>query len=82
MAAGRCAAPYLGGTADKIISSRKDLQDVLGDHQDSRVSATFLRDLGARLGVREGHNGFTYGVLYGQEQSSTARLLKELKPFL
>ena len=76
------AAPYLGGTADKIISSRKDLQDVLGDHQDSRVSATFLRDLGARLGVREGHNGFTYGVLYGQEQSSTARLLKDLKPFL
>ena len=55
---------------------------MLGDHQDSPVSAAFLRDLGARLGVREGHNGFTYGVLYGQEQSSTARLLKDLKPFL
>ena len=76
------AAPFLGDTADKIISSRKDLQDLLGDHQDSRVSATFLRDLGARLGVRGGHNGFTYGVLYSQEQSSTARLLKDLKPFL
>ncbi len=76
------AAPFLGDTADKIISSRKDLQDLLGDHQDSRVSATFLRDLGARLGVRGGHNGFTYGVLYAQEQSSTARLLKDLKPFL
>ncbi len=76
------AAPVLGDKADKIISSRKDLQDVLGEHQDSQVSAAFLRDLGARLGVREGHNGFTYGVLYGQEQSSTTRLLKELKPFL
>ena len=76
------AAPFLGDTADKIISSRKDLQDLLGDHQDSRVSATFLRDLGARLGVRGGHNGFTYGVLYSQERSSTARLLKDLKPFL
>ncbi len=48
----------------------------------ARSARTFLRDLGARLGVREGHNGFTYGVLYGQEQSSTTRLLKELKPFL
>ena len=76
------AAPFLGDTADKIISSRKDLQDLLGDHQDSRVSARFLRDLGARLGVRGGHNGFTYGVLYSQERSSTARLLKDLKPFL
>ena len=76
------AAPFLGDTADKIISSRKDLQDLLGDHQDSRVSAAFLRDLGARLGVRGGHNGFTYGVLYAQEQSSTTRLLKDLKPFL
>jgi CHAD domain-containing protein len=76
------AAPFLGDTADKIISRRKDLQDLLGDHQDSRVSATFLRDLGARLGVRGGHNGFTYGVLYSQERSSTARLLKDLKPFL
>jgi CHAD domain-containing protein len=76
------AAPVLGGSADKIIASRKDLQDVLGDYQDSTVSVGFLRELGARLGVREGHNGFTYGVLYGQEQSSTARLLKDLKPFL
>jgi CHAD domain-containing protein len=76
------AAPFLGDKADKIISSRKDLQDVLGDHQDSQVSAAFLRDLGARLGVREGHNGFTYGLLYGREQSSTPGLLKELKPFL
>jgi len=76
------AAPVLGDKADKVISSRKDLQDVLGEHQDSQVSAAFLRDLGARLGVREGHNGFTYGVLYGQEQSSTTRLLKELEPFL
>ena len=76
------ASPVLGEPAAKVIAQRKQLQDLLGDHQDSKVSANFLRDIGARLGVREGHNGFTYGVLYGQERLSTARLLNELKPFL
>jgi CHAD domain-containing protein len=76
------ASPVLGEPADMVIAQRKHLQDLLGDHHDSKVSADFLRDIGARLGVREGHNGFTYGVLYGQERLSTTRLLKELKPFL
>ena len=39
---------------------------MLGEHQDSTVSAAFLRDLGARMGIRAGHNGFTYGVLFAQ----------------
>lgn len=76
------AAPYLGKKADKIIADRKDLQDVLGEHQDSIVAAEFLRAEGMRLGIRSGHNGFTYGLLYGRELSRQAAIGDQLRPFL
>jgi CHAD domain-containing protein len=76
------AVPVWGSKADKIISRRKDLQDLLGNHQDSIVSAAFLRELGARRGARSGHNGFTYGVLYARELAAGDALLDDLKPFL
>jgi CHAD domain-containing protein len=76
------AEPVMGSKADKIISERKDLQDLLGNHQDSIVSAAFLRELGARIGVRSGQNGFTYGVLYAREVAAGDSLLADLKPFL
>ena len=41
------AAPVWGSKADKLINDRKDLQDVLGAHQDRIVQAAFLRELGA-----------------------------------
>src|SRR4029450_4702548 len=52
--AAEAALPVWGAKADKIISQRKDLQDLLGNHQDSIVSAAFLRELGGRLGIRSG----------------------------
>jgi CHAD domain-containing protein len=76
------AAPLWGSKAEKIIANRKDLQDVLGEHQDSIVSATFLREHGVRMGIRSGHNGFTYGLLYANEQTRRAAVGKQLKPFL
>ena len=76
------ALPVWGSKADKIISQRKDLQDLLGNFQDSIVSAAFLRDLGARRGVRSGQNGFSYGVLYARELAASESLLDDLKPFL
>ena len=76
------AQPVWGSKADKIISERKDLQDLLGNHQDGIVSAGFLRELGARLGVRSGQNGFSYGVLYAREVKAGESLLDDLKPFL
>jgi CHAD domain-containing protein len=76
------AQPIWGSKADKIISERKDLQDLLGNHQDGIVSAAFLRELGGRIGVRSGQNGFTYGVLYARELAEGDSLLVELKPFL
>jgi CHAD domain-containing protein len=76
------ASPVWGSKADKIISERKDLQDLLGNFQDSIVSAAFLRELGARLGIRSGQNGFSYGVLYARELAARDSLLDDLKPFL
>ena len=76
------AVPVWGSKADKIISRRKDLQDLLGNHQDSIVSAAFLRDLGARRGIRSGQNGFSYGFLYARELAARDSLLDDLKPFL
>jgi CHAD domain-containing protein len=76
------AAPVVGPKADQVIDRRKDLQDLLGDHHDSFVSAAFLRDLGGRLGARSGQNGFTYGLLYAREQAVDDRLLADLEPFL
>jgi len=76
------AAPLLGKKADKIIDARKDLQDVLGEHQDSIVAAEFLRSEGVKVGIRSGHNGFTYGLLYGRELTRQAAIGDQLRPFL
>jgi CHAD domain-containing protein len=76
------AAPLWGAKADKIVAGRKDLQDVLGEHQDSIVSADFLRAQGIRMGIRSGHNGFTYGLLFAREQVRRAAVGEQLKPFL
>jgi CHAD domain-containing protein len=76
------ASPVWGSNAEKIVENRKRLQDVLGDHQDSIVSAAFLRDLGARRGVGSGQNGFSYGVLYAMETAAGETLMTDLKPFL
>ena len=76
------AAPVLGAKADDIIAGRKELQDILGEHQDSIVAAAFLRAEGVRLGIRSGHNGFTYGVLCDRELSRQAAIGEQLQPFL
>lgn len=76
------ATPVWGSKADKLVSERKDLQDVLGAHQDRIVQSVFLRELGRRLGVRSGQNGFTYGVLYAQVVGEGTTLTKDLKKFL
>jgi CHAD domain-containing protein len=74
--------PLWGSKAEKVVAARKDLQDVLGHHQDRIVQAAFLREMGARLGVRSGQNGFTYGVLYAEVVAAGKTLVDELKPFV
>ena len=45
----------------------KRIQGALGTYQDSVIAADALRRLGAGAGTLEGHNGFTYGLLYDRE---------------
>lgn len=73
------ASPLLGAKADKLLDERKQLQDVLGDYQDSVVSAEFLREVGAKYGNRSGRNGFTFGLLFGLEQASRDGLRDRLR---
>ncbi len=76
------AVPLWGKKGEKVVAERKDLQDVLGHHQDRIVQAAFLREMGSRLGVRSGQNGFTYGVLYADVVAGGKTLVDDLKPFL
>jgi CHAD domain-containing protein len=80
--AAELAEPLWGRKAAKIVKRRKDLQDVLGGHQDAVVSEAFLRDFGIRVGARREHNGFTYGLLFASERAELARLPEQLAPFL
>ena len=60
--------------AQRIAKKAKKVQTVLGDHQDLVVAADFLRRAGARSGVREGHNGYTYGVLTARVEEQAAKI--------
>ncbi len=59
--------PVLGRPAKRLARAATELQEVLGDHQDSMVSREVLRELGAASN-RSGQNGFTFGRLHGLEE--------------
>jgi CHAD domain-containing protein len=65
--AAELSAPALGRSATRAVKSTTKLQAQLGEHQDSVVSATFLRRMGAQAGAGGAQNGFTYGLLMAQE---------------
>ncbi|MET7603001.1 CYTH and CHAD domain-containing protein [Streptomyces avermitilis] len=69
--AAEVAAPALGRAATSQAKSMKDLQKLLGDHQDSVMSRDALRDL-AEQAQAAGESSFTYGVLYGREEQRAA----------
>lgn len=56
----------------------EELQTLLGEHQDSVVSAVFLLRAGAAAGSRRGHNGFTYGLLLGEERRRAAKVRRRV----
>ncbi|MBB5957634.1 CHAD domain-containing protein [Saccharothrix tamanrassetensis] len=65
--------PLYGKSATKYRKRLKDLQTLLGDHQDSVVARPVLRELGGQA-HRDGGNGFTFGLLYGMELGKAARV--------
>jgi CHAD domain-containing protein len=57
----------------------EDVQTLLGEHQDSVVSAAFLLRVGAATAGRRGRNGFTYGLLLAQERERAARARRRVR---
>jgi CHAD domain-containing protein len=66
--AAEAAEPVLGKGAGRVVTRVKEFQDVLGEHQDMVVARPLLRELavGAYL---DGESPFTFGVLYGREET-------------
>ncbi|MFE5813102.1 CHAD domain-containing protein [Streptomyces sp. NPDC056479] len=67
----------LGKPARRLGKRVKALQRMLGDHQDSVVARDALRNL-ALAAHAAGEPGFTWGMLYGQEQAVAERCEREL----
>ncbi len=66
--AGEAVEPAFGAPAHALAEAAENLQEVLGEHQDSVVARQALRDLGARIHL-DGENAFTIGRLHALEQT-------------
>lgn len=55
--------------AKRLVKRYKEIQTVLGDHQDSVVAAETLWRAATRTADTCGANGFTYGLLFAREQA-------------
>ncbi|PJN38830.1 metal-binding protein [Streptomyces sp. CB02959] len=75
--AAEAAVPALGRPAAKFTRRTKQVQQLLGDHQDSVVARAALRELAAQA-HRAGESGFTFGLLYGREEARAAHCEREL----
>ncbi|MCX5201237.1 CYTH and CHAD domain-containing protein [Streptomyces sp. NBC_00237] len=75
--AAESARPALGKPANKLRKRVKEVQSVLGDHQDSVVARTELRNLAIQAHAA-GESAFVWGLLYGQEEARAADREREL----
>jgi CHAD domain-containing protein len=64
--AAEAATPVAGQQASKFAQQMKQVQSVLGDHQDTVLARQAARDLGIGAYLA-GENAFTYGLLYDLE---------------
>lgn len=67
--------------AKKISDAAKNIQSLLGDHQDSVVSRTHLAQQ-AEAAHAAGEDTFTYGLLYEREGELARRCRAQLRPAL
>ncbi|MFJ4878089.1 CHAD domain-containing protein [Streptomyces sp. NPDC088745] len=75
--AAESARPALGKPANKLRRRVKEVQSVLGDHQDSVVARAELRNLAVQAHAA-GEPSFVWGLLYGQEEARAADREREL----
>lgn len=65
--AAELVSPFDSGSA-RWAKRFKQVQTILGDHQDAVVALEALRRMGAAAGSAPGENGFTFGLLYAREE--------------
>ncbi|MGW2423969.1 CYTH and CHAD domain-containing protein [Streptomyces sp. NPDC001709] len=75
--AAEAATPALGKPARSLTKAMKSLTTLLGEHQDSVMTRLTLRELSA-VAHAAGESAFTYGVLYGREETRAAQAEAEL----
>jgi len=68
-----------GDNRDAILAEAKALQDLLGEFQDSVTSGDVLRRLATSARATAGEDGFTYGVLIGQDLETQRRIRVQLE---
>jgi CHAD domain-containing protein len=61
--------PVAGKAARRLAKRLTALQDVLGSHQDSIVTADLLRRYGMRA-YQHGENAFSYGLLHARQEAA------------
>jgi CHAD domain-containing protein len=71
--AAELAEPALGRPATELRKAVKEVQELLGEHQDSVVARGLLLELGAGRG-----NGFAFGWLLRDEQARAERVEDDL----
>ena len=74
--AAEAAVPVLGGPAETLAASAKQVQQTLGEHQDAVVAQHRLREHGVQAHVH-GENGFTFGRLHALEQARAGEAERE-----
>lgn len=65
--AAESARPVLGARAKALAGAAKQVQQALGEHQDSVIARERLREYGAKAYV-DGENGFSFGRMHALEQ--------------
>nr|WP_300047204.1 CHAD domain-containing protein [uncultured Nocardioides sp.] len=76
--AAELAVPALGEPAEGLASAAEEVQEALGEHQDTVMSRRFLRELGARMHL-DGLNGFTLGRLHAIEEARAAAATEDFE---
>ena len=71
------ARPVLGKRAKRVVRAAKAVQPVLGEHHDSVVTRSVLRQLAVQAQL-DGDSAFTFGLLYGLEERHAAALEDQL----
>lgn len=61
--------PLAEKDATRLAKAVEDLQEVLGDHQDSVVARSLIREMAVATVKSDDESAFTHGLLYAREQA-------------